>query len=202
MLATVQSAQEQNPTHQEIEAQIAAMIRENQPTPAPSTNMLTKEAAEELIAAALAQQAEANKTAMQKAIEEAAQKARETAGPSREEIQRMINARRRRRDSNVENPNQPPPNRSNEPTPNTAPSGQPIIVKVDLPERFHRKPATEPWLYGGNFSEDLRAWLLAYEDFFNWNPTDWETKTDCIKYAVSRMKDNSKAHDFGISYRR
>ena len=94
MLATVQSAQEQNPTHQEIEAQIAAMIRENQPTPAPSTNMLTKEAADELIAAALAQQAETNKTAMQKAIEEAAQKARETAGPSREEIQRMINARR------------------------------------------------------------------------------------------------------------
>ena len=27
-------------------------------------------------------------------------------------------------------------------------------------------------------------------------------ETDCIKYAVSRMKDNSKAHDFGISYRR
>src|SRR5947209_18033768 len=137
------------------------MIRENQPPPAPSTNMLTKEAADELIAAALAQQAETNKTAMQKAIEEAAQKARETAGPSREEIQRMINARRRRRDSNVADPNQPSPNQPNEPTPNTAPSGQPIIVKVDLPERFHRKPATEPWLYGGNFSEDLRAWLLA-----------------------------------------
>src|SRR5437588_3431855 len=97
VLATVRSAQEQNPTHQEIEAQIAAMIRENQPTPVPSTNMLTKEAADELIAAALAQQAETNKTAMQKAIEEAAQKARETAGPSREEIQRMINDRQRSR---------------------------------------------------------------------------------------------------------
>ena len=31
---------------------------------------------------------------------------------------------------------------------------------------------------------------------------EWETKTDCIKYAVGRKKDNSKAHDFGISYRR
>src|SRR5205085_3195657 len=62
------------------------------------------------------------------------------------------------------------------------------------------KPATEPWLYGGNFSEDLRAWLLACEDFFNWNPTEWETETDCIKYAVGRTKDNSKGHDFGISY--
>src|SRR5205085_2843522 len=71
VLATVQSAQEQNPTHQEIEAQIAAMIRENQPAPVPSTNMLTK-AADELIAAALAQQAQANKMAMQKAIEKAA----------------------------------------------------------------------------------------------------------------------------------
>src|SRR5437588_8781907 len=141
---------------------------------------------------------------MQKAIEEAAQKAREMAGPSREEIQRMINARRRRRDSNVADPNQPNPNQPNpnERAPNTAPSGQPIIVKVDLPERFHRKPVTEPWLYGGNLSEDLRAWLLACEHFFNWNPTEWETETDCIKYAVGRTKDNSKAHDFGISYRR
>ena len=69
------------------------MIRENQPAPAPPTNMLTKEAADELIAAALAQQAQTNETAMQKAIEEAAQKARKMTGPSREEIQRMINAR-------------------------------------------------------------------------------------------------------------
>src|SRR5437660_6320377 len=203
VLATVQLAQDQNPTHQEIENQIAAMIRENQPAPAPPTNMLTKEAADELIAAALAQQAQTNKTAIQKAIEEAAQKAKEAAGPSREEIQRMINARRRRRDSNVADPNQPPPNEPNEPAPNAAPvGGQPIIVKVDLPERFHRKPATEPWLYGGNFSEDLRAWLLACEDFFNWNPTEWEMETDYIKYAVGRTKDNSKAHDFGISYGR
>ena len=81
VLATVQSAQEQNPTHQEIESQIAEMIRENQPAPAPPTNMLTKEAADELMAAALAQQAQANETAMQKAIEEAARKATETAGP-------------------------------------------------------------------------------------------------------------------------
>src|SRR5205085_11620080 len=98
---------------------------------------------------------------MQKAIEEAAQKAREMAGPSKEEIQRMINARRRRRDNNVADPNRPSPNEPNEPAPNAAStSGQPIIVKVDLPECFHRKPATEPWLYGGNFSADLRAWLL------------------------------------------
>src|SRR5205085_3051494 len=96
---------------------------------------------------------------------------------------------RRRRDSNVADPNQPPPNEPNEPAPNAAPTGgQPIIVKVDIPERFHRKPATEPWLYGGNFSEDLRAWLLACEDFFNWNPTEWEMETDCIKYAVGRTK--------------
>src|SRR5205807_9804598 len=46
------------------------------------------------------------------------------------------------------------------------------------------------------------AWLLAYEDFFNRHPTEWEMETDCIKYAVGRTKDNSKAHDFGISYHR
>src|SRR5437588_10727325 len=149
VLATVQAAQDRNPTHQEIENQIAAMIRENQPAPAPPTNMLTKEAADELIAAALAQQAQTNETAMQKAIEEAAQKARETAGLSREEIQRMINARPRPSDSHDADPNQLT---LNEPAPNATPTGgQPIIVKVDLPERFHRKPATEPWLYGGTF---------------------------------------------------
>src|SRR5437588_2180096 len=176
------------------------MIWENQPAATPSSNMLTKQAADELITVALAQQAQANKTAMQKAIEEAAQKAKEIAGPSREEIQRRINARRRRRDSNVADRNQPTPN---EPAPNAAPTGgQPIIVKVDLPERFHWKPATEPWLYGGNLSEDLRTWLLACENLFNWNSTEWETETDCIKYAVGRTKPNYKAHDFGISYRR
>ena len=68
------------------------MIWENQPAPTPLTNMLTKEAADELIVAALAQQAQGNEMAMQKAMEEAAQKAREMAGPSREEIQLMINA--------------------------------------------------------------------------------------------------------------
>src|SRR5437588_10930230 len=94
------------------------MIRENQPAPAPSTNMLTKEAADELIAAALAQQAQANKTAMQKAIEEAAQKARETAGPSREETQRTINARRRHRHSSDADPNTHPPTQAHEPAPN------------------------------------------------------------------------------------
>ena len=87
MLATVQVAQGQNPTPQEIESQIEAMIRDNQLAPAPPTNMLTKEVANELIAAALAQQAQTNETAMQKVIEEATQKAREMAGPSREEIQ-------------------------------------------------------------------------------------------------------------------
>src|SRR5437588_4296734 len=61
VLATVQAAQGQNPMPQEIESQIAAMIQDKQPAPAPPTNMLTKEAADELIAAALAQQAQANK---------------------------------------------------------------------------------------------------------------------------------------------
>ena len=93
MLATVQSAQGQNLTHQEIKTQIAVRNQENQPAPAPPTNMLTKEAADELIAAALAQQAQANDMAMQKVMEEATQKARKMAGLSREEIQWIINAR-------------------------------------------------------------------------------------------------------------
>jgi hypothetical protein len=43
---------------------------------------------------------------------------------------------------------------------------------------------------------------MACEDFFNWNPTEWESEVDCIKFAISRTKENSKAHEFGISYRR
>src|SRR5437588_8676341 len=110
------------------------------------------------------------------------------AGPSKEEIQQMINTRRRCRDSNIADPNKPAPNA-------TLTGGQPIIVKVDLPERLHRKPAMEPWLYGGNLSEDLGAWLLACEDFFNWNLTECEMEIDCFKYAVRRTKHNFKSQD-------
>ena len=114
--------------------------------------MFTEADANELIAAALAKQALENEKALQKAIEEAARQAREeSAGPSREEIQRMIEYARRRRQNSII-PSGAGPAGSGQ-----MPGGQPIIVRVDMPNRYHRRPASEPWLYARNFSENLRA---------------------------------------------
>ena len=51
-------------------------------------------------------------------------------------------------------------------------------------------------------SEDLRAWLLACEDFFNWNPREWGDQRECIKFPIGRLKENTRAHEFGVGYRR
>jgi hypothetical protein len=32
--------------------------------------------------------------------------------------------------------------------------------------------------------EDLRDWILAYEDYFSRNPWEWTDKKDKIKYAL------------------
>ena len=91
VLATVAEAQKGNPTPAEIEAKITELIHANQPRPPPPTNPLSKKEANELVNVALARHAEENRQAMQRAIEEATQRAREeSAGPSQEEIQRMI----------------------------------------------------------------------------------------------------------------
>ena len=159
--------------------------------------MLTEKDANDLITAALAVQALENEKALQKGIEEATRRTRgESAGPSREEIQRMIEQAWRRRQNSIVPPGGGPSGSGQ------TPSGQAIIVKVDLPDHYHRQPASKPWLYAGEFSENLRAWLLACEGYFNWNPSEWELETESIKYAIGRTKGKSKAHDFGISYRR
>ena len=103
--------------------------------------MLTEADANELIAAALARQALENEKALQKAIEEATRRTREeSARPSREESQRMIEKARRRRQNSIVPPGGGPSGTGQ------TPSDQPIIVKVDMPDRYHRRPASEPWL--------------------------------------------------------
>ena len=171
--ATITEAQKGNPSARDIEQRIRQLIQENQPAPVETSHMLTEKEANDLIAAALATQALENDKALQKAIEEATRRTREeSAGPSREEIQRMIEQAQRRRQNSIVPPGGRPSGSGQ------TPSGQPIIVKVDMPNSYHRRPASEPWLYTGEFSENLRAWLLACEDYFNWNPAEWDLETD------------------------
>ena len=164
--ATKTEAQKGNPLAGDIEERIRELILENQPAPVRTTHLFTEADANEIIAAALAKQVLENEKALQKAIEETARRTREElASPSREEIQRIIELARRRWQSII------PPGAGPSGTGQT-PSGQPIIVKVDMPDRLRHRPATEPWLYAGEFSENHTAWLLTCEDCFNWNP--WE----------------------------
>ena len=191
--ATITEAQKGDLTAGDVEQRIRQLIHENQPAPV-SSHMITEADANEFIAAALATQALENEKALHKAIEEATSRTREeSAGPCREEIQRMIEQARRRQQSII------PPGGGPSGSEQTS-GGQPIIVKVDIPDHDHQRPASKPWLYAGGLSESLRAWLLECEDNYNWNPSEWELETDCIKYAIGRTKEKSKAHDFGISY--
>ena len=50
----VAESQKGNPTEQEIEPKIAELIHANQPPPPPPTDLLSKEATNELVMAALA----------------------------------------------------------------------------------------------------------------------------------------------------
>ena len=68
--------------------------------------------------------------------------------------------------------------------------------------RPRRREATEPWRYSGEKREDLRAWILACEDYFSRNPWEWTDEKDKIKYAIGRTKEKTQAQLFGIQYRR
>jgi hypothetical protein len=65
-----------------------------------------------------------------------------------------------------------------------------------------RRQATEPWIYSADRKQDVRTWILACDDFFQRNPTQWVLDRDRIIYAISRMEHGSRAHDFGSYYRR
>ena len=163
--------------------------------------MLPREAADNLINEALEIQGAEHQRAVQEAIDRAAREARESSiGPSREEIQRMIDQARRRRRGSTSGLNNETSNQAG--LLGTTRSGELFVVKVSLPDRPIHRHISEPWLYSANKSEDLKAWILSCEDYFNWNPNEWENESDCIKYAISRLKNNTKAQELGISYRR
>ena len=203
-MTTIQEHTAGTPSASDIESRICQLFQENRPAPTPiPENMLTREAADNLIKEALERQGAEHQRAVQEAIDRAAREARESSmGPSRDEIQKMIDQARRRRRGSTSAPNNEPPNLNQAGQIGTTPSGEPFVVKVSLPDRPIHRHISEPWLYSAGKAEDLKAWILSCEDYFNWNPNEWESEPDCIKYAISRLKDNSKAQEFGISYRR
>ena len=204
VIATISQTTAGTPSALEIEKRIREIIAENQPPPVqPNPDELTKERADQMVAEALAAQAEENRQLMQeltetnqRAVREASAQA-QSAGLSREEVLNIIRQQRRRNSTAPP----PPPSPNRETTAQTA-DGRPIQVTVQMPERQFHRPAMEPWLYSGHHNEDLRAWILACEDFFNWNPHEWGHQNDCIKYVIGRLKENTKGHEFGTSYRK
>ena len=65
-----------------------------------------------------------------------------------------------------------------------------------------RRQATEPWMFKGDRTQDLRTWILACEDFFARNPQQWVQDRERIIYAIGRLETGSKAYSFGAFYRR
>src|SRR3978361_1931145 len=68
--------------------------------------------------------------------------------------------------------------------------------------RPRRREATEPWKYSADKKEDLRAWIMACEDYFARNSWEWTDQKDKIKYALGRTAEKTQAQLFGIQYRR
>jgi len=106
------------------------------------------------------------------------------------------------------------PNASPSPSPSPEPSPQPnakgkkgekFYFSIQAPNqtpRPRRREATEPWRYSADKKEDLRAWIMACEDYFARNPWEWTDEKDKIKYALGRTKEKTQAQLFGIQYRR
>ena len=181
-------------TPDDVDKRIRQLLKENLPQRAP-TNVFTREQADQLVKEALGKQAAAQQQQTQEEVQRAVREA--TASRlTREEVQEMIRQQRRRSFRN------PTPGAGGQPPHGQTPHGDPIYVNVTVPERAHHRAVVEPWQYSGNPSDDLRAWLLACEDFFNWNGHEWVNQVDCIKFAITRLKHGTRAHEFGISYRR
>ena len=119
------------PSALDIESRIRQLIQENRPDPTPiPENMLTREAADNLIKEALERQGAEHQRAVQEAIDRAAREARKSSiGPSREEIQKMIHQARRRRWGSTSGPSNEPTNPNQAGQLGTIPSGEPFVVK-------------------------------------------------------------------------
>jgi len=64
-----------------------------------------------------------------------------------------------------------------------------------------RKPADPPFVYKHLDYQDVKVWLLACEDYFARNPTDWMNEEDKIIYAIGRMEGKEVA-PFALAYRK
>jgi hypothetical protein len=63
-----------------------------------------------------------------------------------------------------------------------------------------RQDTTEPWQSSADKSEDLRAWIMACEDYFQYNAWQWEQDADRMKSPIRRFKKPLRAQDFGTQY--
>ena len=134
VMNTIQEHPAGTPSASDIESRIRQLIQENRPAPTPiPENMLTKEAADNLIKEALERQGAEHQRVVQEAIDRAAREARESSiGPTREEIQRMIDQARRRRQGSTSGPNNKPPNLNQAGQIGTTPSGEPFVSQIAL----------------------------------------------------------------------
>jgi len=64
-----------------------------------------------------------------------------------------------------------------------------------------RKPEDPPFVYKHLDYQDVKVWLLACEDYFARNPTDWMKEEDKIIYAICRMEGKEVA-PFALAYRK
>ena len=64
-----------------------------------------------------------------------------------------------------------------------------------------KRPAQPPSEYEHANHQDIHFWLTACKDLFDRNTYQWQDEADCIKYALSKLKESQVA-SFAMTYQK
>jgi len=78
-----------------------------------------------------------------------------------------------------------------------------VMAKAIARERLlhTKRPSDPPWVFKNKSHQDIRIWLMAVQDYFEWNSHQWTMEVDPIKYTMGRMEGDDVA-PFTDTYRK
>ena len=76
-----------------------------------------------------------------------------------------------------------------------------FMESLAVPTRPTKLIAEPRYCFQGEDNQDVRNWLMACEDYFDRNPTQWVNHTHRIVFALGKAKGN-KIAPFSEKYRK
>ena len=93
-------------------------------------------------------------------------------------------------------PRRPAPRQDQAPNPTEAERSTEILARRMA--RGSRRAAQPPFKFENKPNQDVRVWIMASEDFFGRNASQWEEEDERSKYALSMM-EGSTVSPFAIT---